>query len=94
MNEENIFLGSQASISGFPILLVESHDVEASHSCKMEKISDEKLFYLRSRGLDRENALHMILQSYIDKTFAGLSEKDETLYLNICERMKLFQNTP
>ncbi|MBT3727553.1 hypothetical protein HOG21_08115 [bacterium] len=32
-----------------PTLLVRSDDVKASHSCKMERISDEKLFYLRSR---------------------------------------------
>ncbi|MDR2640471.1 MAG: SufD family Fe-S cluster assembly protein [Candidatus Peribacteria bacterium] len=32
-----------------PKLLVESNDVKASHSCKIERINKDKMFYLASR---------------------------------------------
>jgi len=35
----------------------------------MERISDDKLFYLRSRGLPREDATVLMLESYIAKIF-------------------------
>jgi Fe-S cluster assembly scaffold protein SufB len=38
-----------AKIRGIPTLLVASSDVKANHSCAIEKISDSKIFYLRSR---------------------------------------------
>jgi len=69
LKEENIFLGSTGKVRGLPTLLVHSNDVKAAHACNMEKISDEKLFYLRSRGLPREDATMIMLDSYIRKTF-------------------------
>lgn len=54
---------------GLPTLLVHSNDVKASHACNMERISDDKLFYLRSRGLPREDATVLMLESYIAKIF-------------------------
>ncbi|MGB2111461.1 MAG: SufD family Fe-S cluster assembly protein [Patescibacteria group bacterium] len=54
---------------GFPTLLVRSNDVQAGHGCNIEKISDEKLFYLRSRGVDKQNALTMMVIAYIETIF-------------------------
>jgi hypothetical protein len=45
--EENIFIWNSGYIKSIPNLFVWSNDVKVSHSCKMERISDEKLFYLR-----------------------------------------------
>ena len=78
--EENIFLGSSGKVRGLPTLLVHSNDVKASHACNMEKISDEKLFYLRSRGLPKQDATLLMLESYIYKIFWGLEEYNEALY--------------
>lgn len=69
LEEENIFLGSTGKVRGLPTLLVHSDDVKAGHACNMEKISDDKLFYLRSRGLPREDAAVLMLESYIAKIF-------------------------
>lgn len=69
LTEENIFVGKSGKVRGLPTLLVHSDDVKAAHACNMEKISDEKLFYLRSRGLPREDATVLMLESYIAKVF-------------------------
>ena len=92
LTEENIFLGSSGKVRGLPTLLVHSNDVKASHACNMERISDDKLFYLRSRGLPREDATVLMLESYIAKIFGDLEENHEELYnatkQRILERIK------
>ena len=85
--EENIFVGSSWKVRGLPTLLVHSNDVKASHACNMERISDDKLFYLRSRGLPREDATVLMLESYIAKTFQRLEEVNESLYIDLKERI-------
>lgn len=72
---------------GLPTLLVHSNDVKASHACNMERISDDKLFYLRSRGLPKQDATVIMLESYIAKIYEGLDEVNEDLYNEIKERI-------
>jgi len=83
LEEENIFLWTWGKVRWVPTLFVRSDDVKASHSCKMEKISDEKLFYLRSRWVEKEGALHMILKSYIISIFWGLGKTDKDFCSNL-----------
>jgi SUF system FeS cluster assembly, SufBD len=85
--EENIFLWSSGKVRGLPTLLVHSNDVKASHACNMERISDEKLFYLRSRGLPREDAAVLMLESYISKVFGKLEAVSEELYTEMKEKI-------
>lgn len=80
LEEENIFLWESWEISWIPTLLVETNDVEASHSCKMEKISDEKLFYLRSRWIWKENALSLIIEAKIKHLYSCLEMYDKNFY--------------
>ena len=72
LKEDNIFLWNSWKVNWIPTLLVRSNDVNASHSCKIERISDEKLFYLRSRWIWKNNALNMMIDSYINELFSGL----------------------
>jgi Fe-S cluster assembly scaffold protein SufB len=85
--EENIFLGQSGKVRGLPTLLVHSNDVKASHACNMQRISDEKLFYLRSRGLPKEDATVMMLESYIAKIFWELGHTDSELCRSIKYRI-------
>lgn len=73
--EENIFLGSKGNIRGIPSLLVHSDDVEAGHAARIERVSDEKLYYLRSRGIPRDDATVMMIESAVAGLFEGLSEQ-------------------
>lgn len=85
--EENIFIGSTGKVRWLPTLLVHSDDVKASHACNMERISDDKLFYLRSRGLPREDATVLMLESYIAKVFGELETDYAELYAEVKERI-------
>jgi len=87
LSEENIFLWESWKVRWLPTLLVHSDDVKAAHACNMERISDDKLFYLRSRGLPREDAAVLMLESYISKIFWDLEQEHEALYTDVKERI-------
>ena len=53
----------------------------------MEKISDDKLFYLRSRGLPKEDATVLMLESYIAKIFGDIESYDQDLYSDVKQRI-------
>jgi hypothetical protein len=80
LNQENLFIWNKAKIRWLPTLFVRSDDVKASHSCKVEKISDEKLFYLRSRWIEKDKALSMMLESYIKSLYKCLQMIDKDFY--------------
>lgn len=73
--EENIFLGSKGNIRWIPSLLVHSDDVEAWHAARIERVSDEKLYYLRARGIPKDDATVMMIESAVAGLFEGLDEK-------------------
>jgi len=85
--EDNLFLWNKWKIRGIPTLLVESDDIEASHACKMERISDEKLFYMRSRWIWKQNALTMIIDAKIFDLFKCLSMINKDFYDKLLENI-------
>lgn len=85
LKEENIYLWSSWKIAWIPTLLIESNDVEASHSCNIEKISDEKLFYLRSRWIWKENALRMIIEAKTKDLYRCMFAYDNTFEKDVLD---------
>lgn len=85
--EENLFLWNKGKIKWIPTLLVESNDVEASHASKIEKISEEELFYLRSRWVGKNNWVRMMIQAKIVDLFKCLSMINKEFYDEIIENI-------
>lgn len=81
LKERHIFLGSSGKIRGIPALVVHSDDIEASHALAIDRISDEELFYLRSRGFSRDDATGLLLDGAISEIFEGLASVDEEVYV-------------
>lgn len=48
-----------------PILLIDENDVEANHSAIIGKFSDKELFYLMSRGINKEKALNLLIKGFL-----------------------------
>lgn len=75
--EENIFLGESGKVTGVPSLLVHSNDVQASHAARIERIPDEKLYYLRARGISKDDATVMMIESSIANVLEWLDQKEK-----------------
>lgn len=68
--QSNILFGETAKVRGIPELKIASDDVKARHSCSVERFSDDKLFYLRSRGLSAPKATASLVSAKTSHTFS------------------------
>ncbi len=64
LEEHNLLLSSGSKIEAVPALEVHHDEVQASHSATLERIDDEKLFYLQSRGLPQREALELMVEGF------------------------------
>ena len=65
--EQNIVLGQNISLRTLPKLTVASHNVTASHGAKIDTLDQQKLFYMMSRGLTKQQSqtlLPLIIRVY------------------------------
>ena len=66
-----VVMDDNSSVTAKPILLIDEYDCFASHGATIGKMSDEDLFYLMSRGLNKNEAFLLILggiiKPFIDK---------------------------
>jgi Fe-S cluster assembly protein SufB len=56
----------------YPDMKIYENDVSIGHEASVGKISEDQLFYLRSRGLNEDEALAMIVNGFIDPIVRAL----------------------
>ncbi len=64
LEEHNLLLSSGSKIEAIPGLEIRHNDVQASHSTSLEKMDEEKLFYLKSRGLPEQEAMELLVEGF------------------------------
>lgn len=60
----NLLLSSKAAVFAQPFLKIATDDVKAKHGVTSAKLSDEELFYLKSRGLSQRAAQKCLLKGF------------------------------
>ena len=66
-----------------PNMYIDCFDVNANHSAFIGTFSDEELFYLQSRGIDKESATKLLIRGFLT---SHLSEKIKDKYNNIIDK--------
>ena len=61
----NLLLSKRAHADALPGLQIEADDVACTHAAAIAQIDPEQLFYLTSRGLDRELASELIVGGFL-----------------------------
>ena len=61
-----LIMDDQSHAEAVPKILDESHGSQIEKSLNVEKINDEQMFYLQSRGLSREDAMMMIASGFLE----------------------------
>lgn len=61
-----ILLSDKARIIAVPSLEIIADDVVCAHGATVSDLSEEELFYLRSRGLDRVTSRNMLMYGFVD----------------------------
>ncbi len=64
LEERNLLLSDEAKIDAQPNLEIRHDDVKASHAATVERVDDEKLFYLASRGIPQKEAKRLIVEGF------------------------------
>ncbi len=71
-SNRNLLLSETATINTKPQLEIWADDVKCSHGCTTGQLDEEALFYLRSRGIPKEQARGMMLSAFATETLASL----------------------
>jgi len=61
----NLLLSDNATVNSKPQLEIFADDVKCSHGSTIGQMNDEALFYLQARGIGKDLAKKMIMQSFI-----------------------------
>lgn len=69
----NLLLSDKAEIDTKPELEIYADDVKCSHGATVGQLDDTALFYMQSRGLDRDEARHMLTRSFAARILQQLS---------------------
>ena len=70
--------------------MIYNDDVQCSHGSTTGKIDDDALFYLRSRGINLDNAKQILLNAFLNDIIDNI--KNEEINLNIKEQTNLWIN--
>ncbi len=90
-SNKNILLSDNASVNTKPQLEIYADDVKCSHGCTVGSLDEEALFYLRSRGVSRENAKALLLQAFAMDILENIHPAPIRSYIDqlISERLEL-----
>ncbi|MFZ0789969.1 MAG: Fe-S cluster assembly protein SufB [Chromatiaceae bacterium] len=69
---DSLLIGDQCGAHTFPYIEVKNPSAKMEHEATTSKISDDQLFYCRSRGLKEEDAVSMIVNGFCKEVFNEL----------------------
>ncbi|MBS3904868.1 MAG: Fe-S cluster assembly protein SufB [Simkania sp.] len=69
---DSMLIGDQCSANTFPYIEVGNHSAEIEHEASTSKMNEAQLFYLQSRGIEREQAIQLILSGFCESVIKEL----------------------
>ena len=65
LRQSILLIGESSMATAIPELEIESNEVRASHAAAIGRVDEEQLFYLMSRGLNRDEAVKSIINAFL-----------------------------
>jgi Fe-S cluster assembly protein SufB len=69
---DSLLLGDRSAAHTFPYIECKNPSAQIEHEASTSKISDDQLFYLRSRGIKQEDAVNLIVNGFCKEVFKEL----------------------
>ena len=66
---DNLLLSAKARADSIPGLEIETDDVRCTHASTSGRVDEEQVFYCRSRGMTRNEAIRMIVTGFFQQVF-------------------------
>lgn len=73
---KGLTLDKTSSIKALPNLFIDEYDVIANHAASIGSLNPEDLFYLMSRGLNKEEASKIIIMGFITPLVEKISDNE------------------
>ncbi len=69
---DSLLIGDACGAHTFPYVEVKNSSAKVEHEASTSKISEDQLFYLRSRGIGNEDAVNLIVNGFCKQVFKEL----------------------
>lgn len=61
---DSMLVGNQCSANTFPVIEVKNSKAQVEHEASTSKMSEDQLFYFQTRGIEREDAINMVVNGF------------------------------
>ncbi|MCL7743885.1 Fe-S cluster assembly protein SufB [Guyparkeria hydrothermalis] len=69
---DSLLIGDRCGAHTFPYIEAKNSTAQVEHEATTSKVSDDQMFYLRSRGLSEEDAMNMVVNGFCKEVFNEL----------------------
>ena len=80
-SNKNVLLGDKSSIHTKPQLEIYADDVKCTHGTSTGRLNEDALFYLQSRGLNKDLARKVLLQAFANEILDTIKDGELKAYL-------------
>lgn len=86
---DNLVLSDAARADSIPGLEIEANDVRCTHGATAGRVDEEMVFYLRSRGISRDEAVRLIVEGFFANVYdrIALEAVQETLRRAVADKL-------
>jgi len=81
-SNKNILLSKEATVDTKPQLEIFADDVRCTHGATVGQLDEESVFYLRSRGIDEQNARSILIRAFANDIFEEIKIESLKEHLN------------
>ncbi|MFL5819727.1 MAG: SufB/SufD family protein [Solirubrobacteraceae bacterium] len=74
LQTHSMMLSPKAKVDAIPSLIVETDSVSASHGGTVGEVDETQVFYMRTRGLSRQEAVRVIVEGYFEPVVVQLDD--------------------
>ena len=69
---DSMLVGSECSANTVPYIEAENSSAIVEHEATTSRINEDQLFYIRSRGIDEESAINLVVNGFCKEVFKQL----------------------
>lgn len=78
----HMLLSEHAKVTAKPELEIHADDLTCSHGATVGQLDDDALFYLRSRGIEKNLARQLLIQAFVDDLLNKMDDPMIRYYIN------------
>ena len=75
-SNKNLLLSDQATMNSNPQLEIYADDVKCAHGSTTGALDSEALFYMQSRGINRKDAISLLIRGFVSELLNGIENEE------------------